>query len=114
MKRVSFHADSNQLQVGKITGSQPGARVVMAENVDAGGAAATVSSAQRFIAELKFGQWHGRFYYLWSASSGGDEAFKSVMNRIETVIGPTASDLDDYIQRSKNAFLKAGFSPFAP
>jgi hypothetical protein len=89
-------------------------KMVQKTGCDASAARDEVNGAQRYIAELKFNLWHGRLYYLWSASSGGDEAFKSVMHRIETVIGPSARDLDDFINRSKNAFQKAGFSPFAP
>lgn len=64
----------------------------------------------RFIANLKYEQWKGRINLEWDQPAGGDAAFESAMNRIETVVGPSSRSLPDFVEKSKIVFQKAGFT----
>lgn len=67
---------------------------------------------KRYIANLKFEQWEDRLYLSWDGADNGDDAFQSVLKRIETRIGPTSSSVKEFVERCTVAFQKAGFQPF--
>jgi hypothetical protein len=63
----------------------------------------------RFIANLKFGNWEKRLYLTWSRDGDGDTAFQSVMKKIEADVGPRANSLNEFSEQSEAALKDAGF-----
>lgn len=62
-----------------------------------------------FIAEVCYGDWHGRLHLEWGGNGNSNAEFVRTMKLVEEEIGPNATSLDVFIGGVRRAFLKAGF-----
>jgi hypothetical protein len=67
-----------------------------------------------YLANLKFGAWHGRMSLKWTGDGKGDTEFKAVLKHIEADIGPRAKTLEVFQATARRAFKKAGFEETKP
>lgn len=66
----------------------------------------------RHIANLKFGVWSWRVYLAWDGEGTGDSELAQAMHEIETIVGPTVSIGEEFLQSAHEVFKRHGFQIF--